>query len=280
MAEITVAFWNRRRLGNRDAQVDYLQRCAVSWDVLLLAEMSGVAFRDFSTRLGASGVAADLGVVTDRRYPNGVAVLGRGDVEVLGGGSPVLHGEPGDDLAPRVERSLAVSIRVGAQELTAVVWHAPYAAGRNRCETGRNSAAKQRAYVEMAEWLAAQRPPLVLGMDGNNWYEAETHTPAVDGFFVDEHRFHGHPTGHRLVDTFRAARPEAVAQLSMGGSPLGVTRFASGPQRMDRIYASPELAVVAAGIDYAGQDPSRLHRRSKLTPSSDHALVWATFRLR
>lgn len=278
MAELTVAFWNRRRNGNRDAQVDYLQRCAVPWDVLMLAEMSRVAFRDFRRRLNADGVSANLDAVTDRRYPNGVAVLARNGV-ALGEPAPVLVGEPDDDTSPRTERSLFVSIEAAVSHLTAAAWHAPYAAGRNRRESERNRATKGRAYAEMSTWLAQQPGPLVLGMDGNNWYEAETHVASTEGPFVDEHRFHGAAPGHGLVDTLRVARPEAVSALTAGGPPLGATRFARGPQRMDRIYASTDVTIVDAGIDYDGQDPSSLHSKSHLAPSSDHALVWARLRI-
>lgn len=275
--EITVAFWNRRRQGNRDAQVAYLQRCGVPWDVLLLAEMSGIAFRHFKERLGATGVAADLKVATDRRYRHGVAALGRGDVE-LGEGVPVLGGFPADDLAPRSERSLAVPINKAGSTFTAVAWHAPYAAGRSTAEKRRNPLAKQRAYQDMAAWLDSRPEPVVLGMDGNNWYEPETHVATGTTPFSDEHRFHAWPTGHGLVDTLRAVRADDVARLVPDGEPLAVTRFARGPQRMDRIYASPEVEVLDAGVDYDGRDVTTLTKSSKLTPSSDHALVWATVR--
>ena len=82
--ELTIAFWNRWWRGNRDRQVDYLTTTSVEWDVLLLAELTGIAYRDFAHRLGASSsaYARDLVDVTDMRYPNAVGVIARHGIEL------------------------------------------------------------------------------------------------------------------------------------------------------------------------------------------------------
>jgi len=91
----------------KPTKTDRPSGCAVPWDVLLLAEMTGIAFRNFRDELDAVGVSAHLSGVADRRYPHGVAVLVRHGL-TLGGAEPILGGYPSDDLAPREERSLTV----------------------------------------------------------------------------------------------------------------------------------------------------------------------------
>ena len=54
-----------------------------------------------------------------------------------------------------------------------------------------------------------------------------------------------------------------------------VDELAISSHRIDRIYASAELAVTGAGVDYAGQQLADITQRRNLCAGSDHALVWA-----
>lgn len=274
---VTVAFWNRNRQGNRDRQVAYLESCAVPWDVLLLAEMTGIAFRDFRDRLGCEGRQAPLGGVDDRRYPHGVAVLARNGWQ-LGDATEILGGYPADDIAPRSERSVAVPLLGGSDPVTLAVWHAPAAAEPPR-ERGRRR--KQRAYQDMDTWLRSQPQEVVLGVDGNNWYEAETHPDGRDDpVFDEEHAFHADPTSHGLIDGLRSMRKTAAKTLHPGGPPLAVTKVVpSGQHRMDRIYVTKGVKVLDAGVEYEGQQWEQVPNTKKPTAGSDHALVWARLRI-
>ena len=115
----------------------------------------------------------------------------------------------------------------------------------------------------------------MLGVDGNTWYEPETRVARRprrrDTLFKEEVAFHSDPTSQGLVDTLRRARPMDVASLRPGGPPLAVTKvIPSGQLRMDRIYTSPGLEVLDAGVDFDGRafsdiaDPRRLARMSRV----------------
>jgi hypothetical protein len=126
--------------------------------------------------------------------------------------------------------------------------------------------------------VKAQDDPVVVGVDGNNWGEAEDMPTAdpPDPDFGDEHNFHGLHPDHGLVDTFRlvANRKPGAAQAGPAATHVTGRGKSRRLHRMDRIYASRSLMVVDAGIEEpplgSGYEPYRSH-------GSDHALVWATF---
>jgi len=124
--------------------------------------------------------------------------------------------------------------------------------------------------------------PVVLGVDGNNWYEAGAlpEGSSDDPSFDDEHAFHADPTSHGLIDTLRAIKWQEAARLVPNGPPLAVTRVVrTGQHRMDRIYVSESIGVLDAGVDYEGQHWDQVPNVTKPTAGSDHALVWATLRI-
>ena len=274
--ELTIAFWNRWWRGNRDRQVDYLTTTSVEWDVLLLAELTGIAYRDFAHRLGASSsaYARDLVDVTDMRYPNAVGVIARHGIE-LRRPRLVFDGRTPGEGQPRPERCLAVDVAGADPSLTLVAWHAPYAGSAS------DTLRKHRAYRHMTTWLGSQRAPIVLGMDGNNWWEPGTQEePDPSDIFHAEHQFHQRPTSHGLVDTLISAAEAGHAETEPADGCAAPTHLLKNQaHRMDRIYASPDVRVLAAGVDYAGRRLTELNSRRDLCAGSDHALVWATLEM-
>lgn len=268
-----VAFWNRLWNGKRQRQVDYLMSTAPAWDVLVLAEVTRHAQLEFAAMpiVGHSVASLDLTAVDDMRYPHGIMVLARDGLGLEN--ARLIDMEPGDEATrPRPERWMAVHVDGLGQPLTIVGWHAPHAAGGDH-----HVERKRRAYERMTEWLAAEPGPIVLGMDGNNWFEADQlGPPDPSDPFDPEHRFHGRTTSHGLIDTLPSALAAGCATVEGGEGCLAPTHLLSkAVHRMDRIYASAELAVTGAGVDYAGQQLADITQRRNLCAGSDHALVWA-----
>ena len=166
---------------------------------------------------------------------------------------------------PKPQRSLWADVELpGRDPITVVSWHTPNAAG-----DGRDT--KMAAYAAMSDWLAEAKHPVVLGADLNTWRDPVDLVPAdpEDDFF-EEHAFVGLDPPHGLVDAYRSVL-ESSGQLDQlrrdrPGGPLAVSHVLSGgaEHRMDRIFASPGLRVIAA--DYAYEEA--------LESGSDHALHW------
>lgn len=246
------------------------------WDLAVLLEVTP----QFWTALQQEvhGVyALDLVPVQDMQRPHGVALLARNGWSLSAPHAPPI---PEGDLEsrPRAERWLTATAHRDGEQVTLVGFHAPYAAGRDRAEKLRNRARKRRAYEALTAWVSA-RPRVVVGMDGNNWWDPVLHVAPIDdpeaSDFWSENRFHGLGPLHGLVDTYRrwctdqGGRLEQIATMRPDG-PLAVTHDTgrddgSGIFRMDRIYASSDLSVISADVDY---EPA-------LSAGSDHALVWA-----
>lgn len=279
---LTVAFWNRWRLGNAERQSEYLANGQVEWDVLLLAEMTPRAFEALCQRLEPTSAvfALDIVNVNDMKQPHGVAIITRhgrslSNVRLL----PADDSDP--ETAPRPERFIAADVDGVPVPLTVAAWHAPYAAGRSKAQRLANRRRKQRGYQQVNAWLTEQAQSLVVGMDGNNWHDRlEDAEPELLGNeWDDERRFHASGPEHGLVDTLRVAiREDASTRAAYrAGEPLAVThRIPSAGHRMDRIYASPVLEVVDAGVDYDGRAFNDIENLKQLTAGSDHALVWVT----
>ncbi|MGH9011588.1 MAG: hypothetical protein ACRDYF_17350 [Acidimicrobiia bacterium] len=204
---------------------------------------------------------------------------------------------------PRPERWR--SVRLGGTRF--VVFHAPYAAGSDVAEKLSNRLHKRRAYLDLMAFLveclkAGER--VVLGLDGNNWTDFLEGGEPPPGrnrryrnrllrildhetdLFDAELAFHGPTPPHGLIDTLRRAHHlgryddphgsrDAAAQF---GEPLAVThRLTHAVHRMDRIYASPEIPILRAGVCHGSMTRDDVMRpgRHHLAPGSDHALVWA-----
>jgi hypothetical protein len=166
---------------------------------------------------------------------------------------------------------------------------------------------KREAYRQLTEWAINEQDagrPVVVGMDGNNWYDwltADDVRPERQKRYRNQYRkladdanlfdvekaFHGPNPPHDLVDTLRQAALEGTIEDHHGsreaarehGGQLGMTfRLKHDAPRMDRIYASPDLSVRRAGICHGHLDASavaELEKGTHLCVGSDHALVWA-----
>ncbi|MBL8775496.1 MAG: endonuclease/exonuclease/phosphatase family protein [Acidimicrobiales bacterium] len=169
---------------------------------------------------------------------------------------------------PKPQRSLWARVRrPDGQEVTAVSWHTPNAAGDG-------VAVKMAAYSSMSEWLASAPRPLVLGADLNTWRDPiDLIDPDPSDDFFEEHAFIGPTPSHGLVDAYRTVL-EAGGELDRRRAekhegPLAVSHTLSSgaSHRMDRIFSSPDLRPSAGGYEYAGA----------IEAGSDHALHWIDF---
>lgn len=328
--KLVVAFWNRRKEANAEAQVEWLRHrdCCRPWDVLILAEVKSRSLSTFG-ELGAH-VWAWPAVEDVSQGPNahGVVIVSRYQLTNLDRPTPpaVAPASVAPDLASYVsqrghrveprpllpERWLAADVSVpGGPPVRVAGFHAPYAAGSTLEQTVVNRLAKRQAYQQVAAWAAEQPSdvPLVIGMDGNNWYDWRDGSDIVErkgvrrrnpllrhlddaDLFDAEHEFHGPEPSHGLVDTLRAAvvagdvRDEhgsIRAAEGLPSTPLALTyRRKNDGDRMDRVYASPAARVTAAGVCHGplgGEVLVRATKGTKLAPGSDHALVWAELAL-
>ena len=75
-----------------------------------------------------------------------------------------------------------------------------------------------------------------------------------------------------IVNVPSAATPAGLRRTG-AGQPLAVTHRIPAGHRMDRIYASPVLEVVDAGVDYDGRAFNDIENPKQLTAGSDHARV-------
>lgn len=216
----------------------------------------------------------------------------------------------------KAERWLSTALPVEApsapgRAVRVAGFHAPYAAGSRLWDTLQNRLTKRRAYQELTSWVQERNEsgePLVLGMDGNNWVDWLDEPPkpreaprarspwrqmlSKADLFDAELAFHGADPPHGLVDTLRVAALEgnyednhgSRAAAEAAGKPLAVTyRLKRDAHRMDRIYASPGIRVLAAGVCHGPLDTAAVAATVKgddLAPGSDHALVWARLALR
>src|SRR5207249_756578 len=124
-----------------------------------------------------------------------------------------------------------------------------------------------RAYQHLNAWSSLQRGPLIIGMDANawgDWLDPAEAEPAGDDDWSDERRFHGPQPAHGLVDTLRVAEARRAGPHEL---PLAVTHVIPSRRiRMDRIYTSAGITVVAAGLRYkAGIDPRAAGPRERLS---------------
>lgn len=169
---------------------------------------------------------------------------------------------------PKPQRGLWAKVRLpSGPTLTAVSWHAPNAAGDG-------APVKMTAYRTMNGWLRG-RGPVVLGADLNSWRDPVDLLPAERGDeFEAEHAFVGPQPEHGLRDCFRQVledRGELDRLRSVApDGPLAVSYVLkrAGGQRMDRIFASPELKPLDAAYEPV-EDATRA--------GSDHALHWVDF---
>lgn len=146
-------------------------------------------------------------------------------------------------------------------------WHAPNASGDG-------VQVKMAAFEAMARWLAEARRPVVIGADLNTWADDVDLTVAdPEHAYFHEHVFVGLDPPHGLRDAYRQVlltdgTLETIRRQRPEG-PLAVSHVLSdGAQhRMDRIYASDDLAVTSGGYDY----------ETALLGGSDHALHWIDF---
>lgn len=262
---IRVVFWNRLHSTGPQSTLDHLNTVP-DWDVVLLVECTQPFVDAARKSYGDGRVRSALDHIDlSQPKPNGAAVVVSDSVEILE--EHLTFPEASDQEAPRPERSLTVRCRVRGYELTVLATHV--------MNTYDGYERKMRTYAGLTDLGADATGPLVIGLDGNNWYDwigDGIEPPIAPGPYnhAETAIFHGRQPPHRLRDTLRVAidrdperRQQALEHLDRWGVLVATHRRVNALDRMDRIYATPDIAVLAAGVDADAFD------------SSDHALVWA-----
>lgn len=264
---LRVLFWNRHHFSGAARTFDYLDSLRTGWDVALLIECGKTITDAARERYGDGNVASvfDHHDGDDVAKPHGPLVVVRNGVSVLESQLTIPHGDGIEN--PKPDKSLTVELATPWGALTVLATHVmPGAESWTR---------KLATYRELVDALspASQQWPVVMGIDGNNggdWLEPNDagNPPADDGY--DQWVFHAPDPPHGLTDTLRQAignHPEryeaAQRRLADMDVLVGTRPRRYDIDRMDRIYASPDLHVVDAGVDAASME------------FSDHALVWA-----
>ena len=268
-----VAFWNVAGGGPR--RLPLLER--VDADVLLLAEVSGRSARWWAEQwAGEYHCTAALDLVdSPQQRPRGAMIASRWPlrgVRAVGG-------------LPRAERGLIAVVEHPAKPFSLVAWSTPNAAGDGR-------AAKEQAYAAMIGELVGLDGLVVAGVDTNAWEDPPLGSPepAEDPRYAHQLAFVGRDAVHGLRDAFRvvldrdrarsgllrAVRPDGPLAVTYIRRPAGQPRrivdrpgLAFGLDRMDRLYASPEIEVRACESFY----------HEAVDAGSDHALVVADLAL-
>ena len=264
-----VVFWNVAVGGDR--RLGLLER--LDADVLLLAEVSPASARSWTQRWqGRYHCAAGLELIgSEQQRPRGAMIASRWPLTA----PRVVAG------LPRPERGLIAETSHPAGPLALLAWSAPNAAGDGR-------QAKQQGYAAVTAELAALPAPVIAGVDTNTWEDTPLGSPPPedDPDWAPEQQFIRRNPPHGLRDVQRAvidadrARSDLIAAVRPHG-PLAVTYIrrphhqprrivdrqgiAWGLDRMDRLYASPDITIEACeNFDHEAIDAG-----------SDHALIAA-----
>lgn len=269
---LRVATWNVNcfTAGRREDKRRLLE--LEDWDIALLQEVGPNTFEAFTETgefRGMSGI--DLVGGSWGRNAHGAAVLCRDSCSLTEAGVVPVDGD----------NRLEARITWGAVETTAGPIRVASAHMRNAA--GNGAEAKMAHYRALHDWVTAAPRPTVLGIDTNSWTDwvdsAPAGSEAGDDPYSDEHRFVRAEATHGLrdvlVDHVLNNRPDLLERRRLLGAvgadgALEVTyQRAKGNwprvNRMDRIYASPDIAV----------DDVRTLYADALTVGSDHALVVA-----
>ena len=263
-AVLRVAFWNRNQHYGADRTLRCIDDLNLDWDVLALVECSERVVDVLRDRFGDQAVAAftDHRYDTERDKPHGPVVVTTDGVTIVE--SRPTFPWPVGTTEPKADKSLTVEVETRVGRCTVVATHI--------MNGGDGWERKLASYRLLEDSLSPehQQWPVVVGMDANSSTDQLGGRIEPDEIVHDQQWFHSGWARHGLIDTFtvavlaapdRAAR--ARTRIDEGRNPGGTYRRARHVERFDRIYASPDLDVVDAGICAAGFD------------HSDHALVWA-----
>jgi endonuclease/exonuclease/phosphatase family metal-dependent hydrolase len=247
------------------------------WDIALLQEVRPDHFDAFTEAGFFTGISAvDLAGGSWDSRAHGAAVLVREPWEITGSGLLPVDVSSVENPEWLRARGIWATIAGPSGEVTVASAHMRNAANGE-------VEAKMAHYRSLAGWISTVTPPLVLGMDANTWNEWVEPAPSASlddsDPFAEEHRFVSAGASHGLLDVLvrhlTENRPDLLERRRILGAigedgALEVTyeRSRSGHtkvNRMDRIYASPVLAVTDVRTLYS----------DALTVGSDHAMVIA-----
>lgn len=267
---IRVVFWNKWNFAGASKFVKHLTDplgIAAGWDVALLVECTDTDVDALRNQFPVEDIAAfsDFDVDRGRRKPHGPVVIVRNGVAVVDKRPTFAWSK--DPLDPKGDKSVSVEVSAGFGSLTLLSAHV-----MNGGDGADGWLRKLRTYERLEEELAPGKQPwpVVVGMDGNVWEDHLDVRPATSTLHHAQARFHSGAARHALSDTLRTAvlRSEsrsaaALSHLRRYDGIAGTHRLSHTVTRFDRIYVSPDIEVLDAGVDEAA------------LAVSDHALVWA-----
>lgn len=264
---LRVAFWNKWNLVGPDRLVDGLGRAVPGWDVMLLVECTESDVQRLSKVFGADQVCSvfDHDVDRTRSKPHGPAVVLRHGLEIVAHRLTFPWKEAGTE--PKGDKSLTVEVEAPFGSCTFVAIHV-----MNGGDGDGGWDRKLRTYERLNEELDpdGQPWPVVVGMDGNVWEDQLDPESTPDQTCHAQKWFQAGFASHGLADTLRtaiAANPDralrARERLERFDGLVGTYQQTATVTRFDRIYASPDIEILDAGVDVAG------------LASSDHAVAWA-----
>lgn len=267
-AGIRVAFWNKWNWTGPDRLLAGLGRAAPGWDVMLLVECTERDVTRLAEVYGTEQVASvfhiDDAVDRARDKPHGAAVVVRNGLRIESSRLTLPWGGIDD---PKGDKSLTIEVEAPFGTCTFLAAHV-----MNGGDGVDGWERKLRTYERLdAELSPANQPwPVVVGMDGNVWEDHLDAAPEPDPAWHAQKQFQSDWAGHHLRDTLRtaiASDPDRAAaareRLDQFDGLVGTYQQTATVTRFDRIYVSPDVEVLDAGVDPVGLE------------LSDHAIVWA-----
>jgi len=264
---LRVLLWNKWHMVGAAKLLDHLARPRAAWDVALLLECRESDVRALSSAYGDEHVASvfDHEVDRARAKPHGPAVVVRHGLEIAS--HRLTFPWTAEGIEPKGDKSLTVEVDAPFGRCTFVATHV-----MNGGDGPGGWQRKLRTYERLDEELRPdfQPWPVVVGMDGNVWEDHLEPDPQPDHDCHAQRWFQSGWAAHGLQDTLRTAvvadpqrRAAAQERLDHYDGIVGTFQLSATVTRFDRIYASPDVVVLDAGVDPAGLDVS------------DHAIVWA-----
>lgn len=266
MRSLSVATWNVNNRNPKPSHIEFLED--LDLDVLCLQEVSAKFFRGLCEAelfpgafFSLDGLGDDADDSPARRL--GCAIFTSERVEAH---APHLL----EDL-PFPERSLVCQASFEKADFLICSFHTPPGASWKHL--------KPQSQVLLAEWLAARRGPVVLGIDANAPKLDHPDYAQNEWWWPDEPKLLGHDRMHDSRDAFRdyleqnPDRLQAIKEERPSG-PLAVShvrgnRFKRTDSRYDFVFVSPEFEV----------RKTEYYFERSLEAGSDHALARAVVAL-
>lgn len=263
---LRIGFWNKWSWIGPEKTLRILRERPAGWDAMLLVECTTRDVAALEAEYGAENVASvfDHDVDTERKKPHGPTVVVRHGLRISEHRPTFAWSD--DPIEPKGDKGLTVEVIAPFGQCTVLATHV-----MNGGDGEQGWERKLRTYERLDDVLGPGDTvwPVIVGMDGNVWEDHLQDRPPVDRPSHPQAWFHSDWASHGLQDTLRTAilsdpdRTErARPRLEAYDGIVGTYQQSHTITRMDRLYASPDLQVLDAGVDATALD------------ASDHALIW------